>query len=87
MFVLPGKEPRLKEERAVFPAAKRCPPTIPLILWSYAESTSRLQVDWGEISTCKICYMWPVLMRLTVVLFPFSAYRVSVYRGYRRLSS
>lgn len=41
---IPGKGPRLKAGRAVSPAAKPCHPTIPLILWSSAESTSRLQV-------------------------------------------
>lgn len=36
---------------------------------------------------CVILEILNALIRLTVMLFPFSAYRVSVYRGYRRLSS
>lgn len=96
---IPEKELRLKAGRAVSLAAKPCPLTIPLILLSYAELTSRLQVEWTLKHTDKhkhcvagwcdflsisCVFLWT---GLTLLLFPFSAYRVSVYRGYRRLSS
>lgn len=102
--VIPGKGPRPRAGRAVFPAAKQCRPTIPLIPWSSAESTSRPQVNLANAAvhtqaqraraaTCVFC---KVLFFFSFVLFffkinygvvSFSAYRVSVYRGYRRLSS
>ncbi|MEQ2175412.1 hypothetical protein GOODEAATRI_017728, partial [Goodea atripinnis] len=55
------KEPRLREGRAVFPAAKPCPPTIPQILWSCGGSTSKPQVGGKQIQCCLSCISVPRL--------------------------
>lgn len=60
--LIPGKGPRPRAGRAVFPAAKPCRPTIPPTPWSSAESTSRLQVNMtntvgflGGLRSCVLC--------------------------------
>lgn len=60
--LLPGKGPRPRAGRAVFPAAKPCRPTIPPTPWSSAESTSRLQVNMtntvGLLVWLRSCVLW-----------------------------
>lgn len=101
--VIPGKGPKPRAGRAVFPAAKQCRPTIRPIPWSSAESTSRPQVNlangavhtqaqWARAATCVLCKvlffsLCFVFFKINYGVVSFSAYRVSVYRGYRRLSS